>query len=65
MDFPEFIRQGGHGAVARAVRKSGLSRNTVERAAKGLAIGAPQAKALSAATGEPPMVSAIALAGLA
>ncbi len=62
MDLRNFIEDTGHGAVAALVRKSGLSRNTIEKAQRGDPIGAKAAKALSAATGG--KVSARSLVGV-
>lgn len=62
MTLNKYIEGGGHGCVARLVRESGLSRGTVEKAARGEHISVPHAKLLSRATGG--VVSARRLAGM-
>ncbi len=61
-NFPEIVREMGHGGIAKLVRSSGLSRNTLEKAARGEDIGAKAAKALASVLDG--KVSAAQLAGL-
>ncbi len=50
MDMSAYIEEHGRGTMAQLIRDSGLSRVTVEKAARGEAISVPAARALSAAT---------------
>ena len=63
MDFPEYVASLGRGGMAAISRSSGVSRTTVEKAARGEPISVPGALTLSRATGG--VVPATALAGLA
>ncbi len=63
MDLRKYIEGRGWGAVSLLARDSGLSRGTIEKAARGEAISVGAARALSAATGG--QVTAAVLAGLA
>lgn len=62
LSLAAYLKEQGRGAVAELVRRSGVSRSTVERAAAGAAVTADVAKRLVRGSGG--KVSARKLVGL-